>query len=176
MSGLIYYLYRFYDPNSQRWLNRDPIAEFGFEMNRLRRAELVQAVEILERSGNNNLYAFVRNRPIGAFDALGLAPGTPTGPNTLACIAAKEQLDAAIALFKSEPSAQNGALVATLTAAATAACKPPPPPPPVPPWCPPSRWVPPYIPPPTPAQQCTLALEGGVLTVVCIILLSPIGL
>ena len=25
-SGLIYYLYRFYDPNLQRWVNRDPLA------------------------------------------------------------------------------------------------------------------------------------------------------
>ena len=29
-SGLVYYLYRFYDPNLQRWLNRDPIGEGGF--------------------------------------------------------------------------------------------------------------------------------------------------
>jgi RHS repeat-associated protein len=28
-SGLAYYLYRYYDPNLQRWLNRDPIAERG---------------------------------------------------------------------------------------------------------------------------------------------------
>jgi RHS repeat-associated protein len=28
-SGLYYYLYRFYDPTLQRWLNRDPIQEFG---------------------------------------------------------------------------------------------------------------------------------------------------
>lgn len=28
-SGLYYYGYRFYDPKSQRWLNRDPIGEIG---------------------------------------------------------------------------------------------------------------------------------------------------
>jgi RHS repeat-associated protein len=28
-SGLVYYLYRFYDPNLQRWVNRDPIGELG---------------------------------------------------------------------------------------------------------------------------------------------------
>jgi RHS repeat-associated protein len=28
-SGLAYYLYRYYDPNLQRWLNRDPIGEAG---------------------------------------------------------------------------------------------------------------------------------------------------
>jgi RHS repeat-associated protein len=30
-AGLYYYLYRFYDPNLQRWLNRDPLGELGFE-------------------------------------------------------------------------------------------------------------------------------------------------
>jgi RHS repeat-associated protein len=28
-SGLVYYLYRYYDPNLQRWVNRDPIEEGG---------------------------------------------------------------------------------------------------------------------------------------------------
>jgi RHS repeat-associated protein len=28
-SGLVYYLYRFYDPSLQRWINRDPIQELG---------------------------------------------------------------------------------------------------------------------------------------------------
>ncbi|MGO8931752.1 MAG: RHS repeat-associated core domain-containing protein [Limisphaerales bacterium] len=31
-SGLLYYLYRFYDPSLQRWLNRDPGNEGGFEL------------------------------------------------------------------------------------------------------------------------------------------------
>ncbi len=30
-SGLVYYGYRFYDPNLQRWPNRDPFGEPGFE-------------------------------------------------------------------------------------------------------------------------------------------------
>ncbi len=64
-SGLIYYLYRFYDPNLQRWLNRDPIAE----------------------SGGVNLYANCNNSLIGGVDSLGLGdlvrvfgayPGTTT--------------------------------------------------------------------------------------------------
>jgi RHS repeat-associated protein len=29
VSGMYYYLYRFYDPNLQRWVNRDPIEEAG---------------------------------------------------------------------------------------------------------------------------------------------------
>jgi RHS repeat-associated protein len=49
-DGLYYYGYRFYDPNPQRWLSRDPLAEIG----------------------GVNLYAFVRNRPSGAVDSFGL--------------------------------------------------------------------------------------------------------
>jgi len=30
-AGLYYYLYRFYDPNLQRWLNRDPLGEIAFQ-------------------------------------------------------------------------------------------------------------------------------------------------
>jgi RHS repeat-associated protein len=29
-AGLYYYLYRFYDPNLQRWVNRDPLGDQGF--------------------------------------------------------------------------------------------------------------------------------------------------
>jgi RHS repeat-associated protein len=47
--GLIYYLYRFYDPYLQRWLNRDPVEEFG----------------------GINLYGFVANNPINDFDPWG---------------------------------------------------------------------------------------------------------
>lgn len=49
-SELYYYGYRFYDPSSQRWPNRDPIGE----------------------RDTINLYAFVRNNPIGHVDKLGL--------------------------------------------------------------------------------------------------------
>jgi RHS repeat-associated protein len=49
-SGLVYYLYRFYDPNLQRWPNRDPIRE----------------------RGGRNLYRFVRNNPFYYVDPQGL--------------------------------------------------------------------------------------------------------
>jgi len=49
-SGLVYYLYRYYDPNLQRWLNRDPIG----------------------MRGGVNLYRFVLNNPLGFADPLGL--------------------------------------------------------------------------------------------------------
>ena len=49
-SGLYYYGYRFYAPNLQRWVNRDPI----------------------EESGGLNLYGFVDNCPPDRMDPLGL--------------------------------------------------------------------------------------------------------
>ena len=49
-SGMYYYLYRFYDPELQRWINQDPIAE----------------------DGGPNLYEFVMNRPLNRIDILGL--------------------------------------------------------------------------------------------------------
>ncbi len=62
-AGLYYYLYRFYDPNLQRWLNRGPIHEWG----------------------GWNLYAFVANNPISFGDLFGLWGGegdsNPTGVN-----------------------------------------------------------------------------------------------
>ncbi len=50
-SGLSLYLYRAYDPNLQRFINRDPI----------------------EEAGGINLYAFVRNNPLSRVDLWGLA-------------------------------------------------------------------------------------------------------
>jgi len=49
-SGLLLYLYRAYDPNLQRFINRDPIDEFG----------------------GINLYGFVGNDPLGRVDLWGL--------------------------------------------------------------------------------------------------------
>jgi len=54
-SGLYYYGYRWYDPNLQRWLSRDPIQE----------------------RGGINLYGFVRNSPINWIDPLGLFGDDP---------------------------------------------------------------------------------------------------
>ncbi len=50
-SGFYYFGYRFYDPATQRWLNRDPIGE----------------------EGGVNLYGYVKNDPINGIDPLGLS-------------------------------------------------------------------------------------------------------
>ena len=54
-SGLVYYLYRYCDPNLQRWLNRDPI----------------------EEKGGLNLYALAMNQTVNSVDFFGLkmSPG-----------------------------------------------------------------------------------------------------
>lgn len=49
-SGTYSYGYRFYDPNLQRWLNRDPV----------------------EETGGINLYGFVGNRSLNTVDPFGL--------------------------------------------------------------------------------------------------------
>jgi RHS repeat-associated protein len=58
-SGFLYYGYRYYNPSTGRWLNRDPIEEFG----------------------GRALYAFVGNNPISFLDALGLADTLEPGGN-----------------------------------------------------------------------------------------------
>ena len=50
VTGLVYYGFRFYDPNLQRWPNRDPIGEFA----------------------DRNLYRFNYNNPVNFVDPNGL--------------------------------------------------------------------------------------------------------
>ena len=57
-SGLVDFGFRFYSPGMGRWLNRDPIRE----------------------AGGVNLYHFVHNSPINAFDSYGLDGGWAKGP------------------------------------------------------------------------------------------------
>jgi RHS repeat-associated protein len=66
-SGLLYYLYRYYDSTIQRWPNRDPLGEVGFETLRDKLAIIL--------GGGPNDYLFVKNRPVGEWDALGLLGG-----------------------------------------------------------------------------------------------------
>jgi len=62
---LIYYGYRLYDPNSQRWLNRDPLAD--------RRYSRIP-IESIEMS---SLYSFANNQPTGVFDPDGRCTKPP---------------------------------------------------------------------------------------------------
>jgi RHS repeat-associated protein len=84
-AGLYYYGFRFYDPNWQRWLNRDPLSGPGFQ-------SLVHATEIPQfgpsffmssedwadrllfgiDSDTINLYRFVANNPSSNIDPSGL--------------------------------------------------------------------------------------------------------
>lgn len=57
-SGLYYYGFRFFDPETGRWISRDPI----------------------EEEGGPNLYGFVGNDGVNTWDYLGLQfPGVPSG-------------------------------------------------------------------------------------------------
>jgi len=58
-SGIYYYGYRYYEPNLQRWLNRDPIQE----------------------RGGLNLYGLVGNAPVNAVDPSGLFGSDPEALN-----------------------------------------------------------------------------------------------
>jgi len=60
-ASLYYYGFRFYDPNLQRWPNRDPRDEFGF--GRLRHK--LQEFDV-------NYYVFVDNSPVDSSDLFGL--------------------------------------------------------------------------------------------------------
>src|SRR2546422_5869404 len=69
-SGMYYFLYRFYDPNLQRWINRDPLGDGVNPLLKLsrHRSSLGRPIRLssghFEGMGNPNLYAFVRNVPI----------------------------------------------------------------------------------------------------------------
>jgi RHS repeat-associated protein len=64
-----YYGYRFYDPNLQRWLNRDPANEQG---HRLIRSDIAKG-PLPYRSEEKNLYAVLINNAVTTFDPLGLS-------------------------------------------------------------------------------------------------------
>ena len=74
-DGLYYYLYRFYDPNLQRWPNQDPKNEQGFEitLNHKRFKKMHITLRMTESSLGPNLYAFAGNMPVNRFDPLGLS-------------------------------------------------------------------------------------------------------
>jgi RHS repeat-associated protein len=72
-SGLVYYLYRYLDPNLQSWPNRDPFVEHGFEALRNDTSMLIRRLPPGELIEGPNLYEFVANDPILRYDRDGLA-------------------------------------------------------------------------------------------------------
>jgi len=97
-SGLYYYGYRWYAPNLQRWLNRDPIEELG----------------------GINLYGFVQNNSVNTYDPEGLIASAACA----AALAALAEFDANFPKIGS--SRALAAQRARLVAAVAAACTPPP--------------------------------------------------
>ena len=70
-SELYYYGYRFYDPSLQRWMNRDPLGEMGFESSLLRHSFVLdRPAEAVE---SPNLYEYVMNSPLNYADPFGNA-------------------------------------------------------------------------------------------------------
>jgi RHS repeat-associated protein len=57
----------YYDPGTQRWINRDPLAEQGFELLRGHEPDMLD--------DEPNLYTFVRNNSIQRIDRYGLSWG-----------------------------------------------------------------------------------------------------
>jgi RHS repeat-associated protein len=132
-SGMYYYLYRFYDPNLQRWINLDPIGEPGFEASRaLGRGRRHRA--------EANLYHFVRNNSPNAVDRFGL-----DAPWDL-CVWLEEEIFEISdeLLVDSDPDAVAEMLA--LQAMFDEYCKPPRRPPPPPPPAPKPLGKPYYIP------------------------------
>jgi RHS repeat-associated protein len=65
ISGMLYYLYRYCEQGLQRWVNRDPIHEFGF-LN-------LKGGKLGFHTGSElNLYCFVGNASVNYLDFVGL--------------------------------------------------------------------------------------------------------
>jgi RHS repeat-associated protein len=80
-SGLYYYLYRFYDPNYQRWINRDPIGEMGFGAQHGKTgAKGLLFLKPNVKLEGPILYTFLSSDPIDRIDRFGLISGGPGDP------------------------------------------------------------------------------------------------
>jgi RHS repeat-associated protein len=66
-SGLVYYLYRYYEPNLQRWLNRDPIVELGWLRQRGEVAFIYNSEPRFSHA-DVSVVRFCANDPVGRVD------------------------------------------------------------------------------------------------------------
>jgi RHS repeat-associated protein len=122
-SGLAYYLFRYYSPNLQRWLNQDSLGDIGSLP--LMTAGMTpwdepndDEVELTEDEAqatwakvNRNLYATMANNPINMIDPLGLAElpcgGGPGSMNPQNIAAADMRTAAEIAKAAAERAKQQ---------------------------------------------------------------------
>jgi RHS repeat-associated protein len=104
-SGLYYYGARYYNPNTGRWLSRDPMEEPGFGLLQGGLPPMAQTDSDEDSTdvpgaveGGDNFYMFVANDPVQLFDFLGLrwkvtrnggakAPAVPEAGDTVAGLA-----------------------------------------------------------------------------------------
>lgn len=63
----------FYDPGTQRWLNRDPLGDKGFSSITKRPSPIY--IKPVELHQGPDLYCALKNSPLDDFDVLGLGPG-----------------------------------------------------------------------------------------------------
>jgi hypothetical protein len=82
---LLYYGYRYYNASTGRWLSCDPYREAGFEATRGRRVRGLGRLTLVGERGHPNLFAFIRNVPVGDFDFLGLCGGK-CGPDATSLV------------------------------------------------------------------------------------------
>jgi RHS repeat-associated protein len=83
-SGLVYYLYRYCEPNLQRWPNRDPLGDIGSLPIITARITLIGASDANGDTSeeeflagwtdvNRNLFGAIGNSPLNLFDPFGLS-------------------------------------------------------------------------------------------------------
>jgi RHS repeat-associated protein len=71
-TDMVYYGYRYYNPGTGRWLNRDPIEEIQFRETLKRNLNPRRKAAFDQRLPLANEMTFVENRPNNVFDLLGL--------------------------------------------------------------------------------------------------------
>jgi RHS repeat-associated protein len=83
-SGLYYFAFRWYDPNLQRWINRDPLRNrmLSLHSRRTGRTRMFPG----EVFAGPNLYAYVGNIPLNAVDPYGLINWPEVGGGVLTTV------------------------------------------------------------------------------------------
>jgi len=71
-TGLYYYGYRYYDPSTGRWPNRDPIDELSFRKSYINSLNRNDRRAVRMQRPSNNEFLFVDNQPVNLIDKYGL--------------------------------------------------------------------------------------------------------